>query len=428
MAGPGMDLVKRSLHMIGAGAKDYVENTYGTTLMEIRDQAVTVRDSVLHDAVSSAQSGFQKIKRYSHVKNILDWFFDGSDQIESEITDDEWDSGEPSMDSGGEDDDSSSEPAVLSAESMQSISNKQTAALYRIGGKQSEISIANTAEVVKTIDTRTAEIVKALTSINTSINALANSFNSYVKTYSEAEEKKFAYYATNEKNKRDDYRPNGILNGSDKLGVDAIVKAIKESAVDSRVGYVKEFIQALGGSRKEQISSLIGITIGEKIKIGGKSLNEIGENFDKTLNTIVQGSLAEMLNSKVFKNFVGDFTRSSVGADLRGAIKNNYNDQRAVFDNMTRKTIVDIIPSYLKKITEGITGQSWNIDTNGRLTTRNENQFAKIAKYSYRSTGLYGEELGELLSEAKSADHRVTQSDIETELQAISHSLVWSGK
>ena len=428
MAGPGMDLVKRSLHMIGAGAKDYVENTYGTTLMEIRDQAVTVRDSVLHDAVSSAQSGFQKIKRYSHVKNILDWFFDGSDQIESEITDDEWDSGEPSMDSGGEDDDSSSEPAVLSAESMQSISNKQTAALYRIGGKQSEISIANTAEVVKTIDTRTAEIVKALTSINTSINALANSFNSYVKTYSEAEEKKFAYYATNEKNKRDDYRPNGILNGSDKLGVDAIVKAIKESAVDSRVGYVKEFIQALGGSRKEQISSLIGMTIGEKIKIGGKSLNEIGENFDKTLNTIVQGSLAEMLNSKVFKNFVGDFTRSSVGADLRGAIKNNYNDQRAVFDNMTRKTIVDIIPSYLKKITEGITGQSWNIDTNGRLTTRNENQFAKIAKYSYRSTGLYGEELGELLSEAKSADHKLTQSDIETVLQAISISLVWSGK
>ncbi len=430
MAEPKMDLVRRTFHMLGAGTKEYVTDTFGSTLKQVREQSLSVKNEVLHDVVTSAQDGYNKIRRYTHVKNILDWFFDGSDQIESEYVDDEWDSGEPSMGEDAGDDDVSRDnaPAVLSADSMKSIASKQTAALYRVSGKQSEVSIANTAEIVKTLDTRTAELVKAISSVNTSLNTLTNSFNAFTKAYFEGEEKKFTYYAS-ENNNKEQYRdPNTVLDSSNRLNLENITKTIKERTVDSTVNTVKGFLSQIGNSTTERISFLLQNTVGEFVKIGGKSLNDIGERFDATVNAVVQGSLSTLLNNDIFKRFVGDFTHSQVGTDLRGYLKNGYNDKRANFDNMTRQTIIDIIPGYLKKITEGITGKTWNINERGQLTTRNENTFSRISKYAFNSTGIYGDDADTILKAVRSIDYKLNQSDVDLVLKAISISLVFSGK
>ena len=430
MAEPKMDLVRRTFHMLGAGTKEYVSDTFGSTLKQVREQSLSVKNEVLHDVVTSAQDGYNKIRRYTHVKNILDWFFDGSDQIESEYVDDEWDSGEPSMGEDSGDDDASRDnaPAVLSADSMKSIASKQTAALYRVSGKQSEVSIANTAEIVKTLDTRTAELVKAISSVNTSLNTLTNSFNAFTKAYFEGEEKKFTYYAS-ENNNKEQYRdPNTVLDSSNRLNLENITKTIKERTVDSTVNTVKGFLSQIGNSTTERISFLLQNTVGEFVKIGGKSLNDIGERFDATVNAVVQGSLSTLLNNDIFKRFAGDFTHSQVGTDLRGYLKNSYNDKRAAFDNMTRQTIIDIIPGYLKKITEGITGKTWNINERGQLTTRNENTFSRISKYAFNSTGIYGDDADAILKAVRSIDYKLNQSDVDLVLKAISISLVFSGK
>jgi hypothetical protein len=63
--------------------------------------------------------------------------------------------------------------------------------------------------------------------------------------------------------------------------------------------------------------------------------------------------------------FGDDFTK--LNTNIRS--KDDYTRDKAVFDMMTRKSIVEIIPEYLKKITLALTGETWNINQRGKLTT-----------------------------------------------------------
>ena len=74
----------------------------------------------------------------------------------------------------------------------------------------------------------------------------------------------------------------------------------------------------------------------------------------------------------------GDLTRRESNKDYSSSIENQYTRDKAVFDNMTRKTIVDIIPGYLRRITAALTGENLYVSSEGSLTTQRESGFKNV--------------------------------------------------
>jgi len=393
------DFVKRSLQIfaggVGSAVKDYTSN-----LESLKNDASTILSSI-KDSGKDASETFSRIKSSGFSKRISDWFY----QKESDYEDYDLSGSDEDFDPGFDiDDDGETTTArILDVDSMKDVARGQVGAMYKIAGKQSEVSVANTAEIVSSFNNRSAEIIASVNNINKTLINLSEKLDNISKGFNSVSPVSY-------KTKQDD-----IYNYSGALSLSGIFNEIKNRSSNSLVSSVGSMVaMGIQNMRPEDLVGTILSGVAGKIKpsfLGGKSINDIGESFNNTVEVVTHNVLSELIDSKPFKRIFGDLNKTEADKDYGKLVRNNYNTDQAIFDGMTRHSIIHVIPEYLKKINESLSGQRYEVDHKGRLTTNPENKFNTVTQNAF-SNGLSWETTSSLYDEVRSVNVNMSKSDI----------------
>jgi hypothetical protein len=146
-------LVTRTLQILGQATSEVGKEYFSNTTAFVND-AKDVRNAIVKVGTDASDT-FAKIKSTNVTKAIHDWFYNEENSMDADLgMDAEFDAGFK-VDSS--DDSSSGEETskVLNVDTMSDISKKQTSTLLKIGRRQNEQSVANTAEIISVVNTRT---------------------------------------------------------------------------------------------------------------------------------------------------------------------------------------------------------------------------------------------------------------------------------
>ena len=394
-------IINKTISMITASLGDKVKNDYGNEIHKIYNDAKVVKSNMQED-LQSFETKVRTMKNKPVFKRISDWFNTNADEFQSEDEED--------FDAGFKDGNKEDETVI---DSLDNATKKQLNAMFRIGGKQVESSMANTSEIVTVINSRTSEVVAAINDISRSINGLGSKLDDLISLN------------TISVNKEQFTRSDSITDSDGKIGLPQLYEKMKQTNEISNNLYVTSLemlrtAATAGGPRGLIDQSLNMLT--QKIKIGDKTIDDIGKGFNETSGAIIQSTLSELINKDFIKKIIGNVNTMNADTDYSKLTPNQYNTSAAKFDGMTRKTIVDVIPSYLKTITEHLTGVNYNIDNRGKLTTANVegHEFKdKVLSNAFSTSGLSENGLKNISGSLNSFGEDISDEDINNASRAL---------
>ncbi len=402
--------VMRRLGQITLGGLKETGSLYFSNIANLKSDADTIKTQIIQDG-KSALDVFNRFKNAggSPGKAIRNWFY-SNDMMTFGFDDDmdDFDAGFKidSASNGGEDE----AAPVLDSNSMKDIAKKQSAENYKIAAKQADMSLANTAEIVSAINSRSAEVTAAVNKLGESLSTIAKKLDTLTGVTAEIA-------------KSQQQQEASIIDSSGNISATAMF--------DSMWNGAKE----LGSSGKDWISfglrqltpqRLVSMGFDKLFStnmgiLGDKSVKDISENINNAIGDTIQSGLMKLLKSETFSSFF-DVGSHRQGQDYSRFATNQYNTKPAVFDGMTRQTIVHIIPEYLKNIEAALTGgQPKSIDDKGRLTTKQENYFQNAVQGSiFRSSNAISN-TSAVQSDVRMAtgDPNISLEDIRLALDAV---------
>jgi len=361
--------------------KGFVSNIAPDSVTSLVSSSKEIFDTVIGGA-KTASGKYREIRNNGGFKKLVDSFFHRGDEFGSSSTlgdDDEFD---PGTNFGIEDDDSNTSK-VLDTESMKGIMRGQVSAMYEIGGKQAEASAMTTSEIITTVNTRSSEILSSLTKINTNLTGINERLDKLIELSSPK--------------KSDPYiRNSSIFDSSGNLTLGHAFDFLKNATSDklalpmSMISTVTSLVggmSAMGTSKGEMAGMAAGMLIPMILEMGsnGSKLGSANNWYNRTKNTIdetianVQNDLlTKLFNVEKFKDIFGDLTKRTANQNYGSYVENQYNREKATFDGITRTTIINVIPGYLKKITQALTGKEYNVSDEGYLTTDKPGNFKSV--------------------------------------------------
>lgn len=409
------NLVSRSLQILGNTAVD-IGKDYTSNLTSLVTDAQNVKNSLIRTSTDASDT-YAKLKNTNITKKISDWFYDRENESDASMSGDEFDAGFKVDSSDDHPLDGEAKARVLDFASMADISEKQTAAMYKVGRRQTEQTVANTAEIVSTINTRTSEMIASMNNINKTLMGINDNLNKLVQ----------ASIVTG------DNSPvavdKGGLFSNGKLTLTGILEASKQAlSSNSLVSFGQSFLSAMqqGALTPETLlKEALSMTVLNKPMIGGKSINDIGKSFNDVIGTAIQTGFSEILGSKFFK----DVAKIESDKDYSTLVKSSYDTKKAQFDGMTRMSIVSVIPEYLNKINESLSGRSYHVDNMGKLVEGpRPNKFAAVAENLSTNSGLTNKVFGKIEQAMQTVmpGKQINSDDIDFAARALAMTIVWN--
>lgn len=395
------DLLKQSLNILKKGSDDFVAN-YTSNWTNIKNEAKTIQANIQGSASSTA-STYNSIMRNGVGRFAMDWFYQKTSEYDS--SDDEFDNGDPNNN-----DDNYSD-----ADALRDATNAQMAALYGSGSKIAEVNTANTAEIVSTTNQRAAEIVASINSVNTTLSKISSQFDTFMKYHASVQnalqmERKSNSGMSNIANYDGSISASSVFNmASSNIKNNASILSLAGTMLQSEgpAGLVTMGLEALAGKIKVPGSN-------------GKTINSIGESFNNAVGAITHNVLSELIETQEFKKLFGDMTKMSAKQNFTTIATNQYNTKPAVFDGITRYSIINVIPEYLKKINEALSGKTYNVNNQGQLIEGSRpNDFGKVMQGTYQSSGLSISATKSIVDDTKAIDINISQDDIDTAGSAL---------
>lgn len=405
-------LVKRTLDIIKSGVDTKVKD-YTSNWTSFRNDAREVKDILIKGETNAADT-VQKLKRTGITKKISEWFYGAETEFDSSGSDSDFDPGFSVESSSDNKLDGEKSSSSLTYESMKDLSAKQTGMMVKIGRRQTEQSVANTAEVISTINNRTAEMVAVMNNINTSLKGVNDRLDKLIKIQSvgiEAEEER----ALNSE--------GGIYDSEGRLSL----KGIFDAAKSSGGGYIGSSLGMLGnlkgGITPDMLFGLVLDKALNKPMSGGKSINQMGKEFNEFIGNSIQTALTGVLESKVFTDLFGNITGFNAGRDYGELRTNRYDTKRAQFDGMTRHSIVKIMPELLIKLNENVSGKSYHINQNGDIVEGPaKNYFNEAVSGAIGAHGINSRAMSAVRSGMQQVFKKeIPQQDIDTAADALVH-------
>lgn len=345
------------------GFKDSVGSQL-SSLSDIKSDAETFKSQVMQD-VNDAIGTFNKLKNGSKspMKKVRDWFY-SNDMMTGgfgfDNDSDDFDAGFK-IDSAGQPQDAEA-PRTLDAESMNDIAKKQTGEAYKIAAKQADLQVANTAEIVSTINSRSAELAASVNKLNETLLGISKKLDNMTGVMVEKAKEEEKFRITNDGS----LSIAGVLGGA---------YGAKKEDVSGILDMGKMFL----GQMTPQYLARMGfdkIFEHEFKALGDKSIAHYTEKLNNAIEDTVQTGLMKFIKSDFLNDFLGINIGSHKREDYQRYATNQYNTKPATFDGMTRMTIVSVIPEYLKSIEAALTGgPAKTVDERGRLTTKSVNHF-----------------------------------------------------
>ena len=357
-----MDMLKRTIELLANSTVSTAKNYFSNADQIVTDskQIYTGVKDAVKKPVDFVRGMLSRSRGGGIYKLVNDWFYQRSNEFDSFDLgglddDDDFDAG--FGDNGGDEEEEPS--ASLDTKAMKDIARGQVGAMYQIGQKQTEASLANTAEIVTTFNSRSSEIVAAITNMTKSIINIDKNLTTLSKAYAQTTAKNQYSY---------DEESNPFSGGQLTLG--KMADALKNTVSDNMyVGLIKMGLEGMKQGGPGFLTDMLVEGLTEKLKIEGKSLRDHADSLNEKLGNFMHEQFSKLIDLDFVKDWIGDF--GYLSRNISGTIANDYTRNKATFDGMTRKTIVEIIPQYLSKITTALTGQIYNIDKKGKLTTKN---------------------------------------------------------
>ena len=364
-------------------AKGFGSSLVPQSISELKSDAENIKDTLMTGGRTAVEK-YREIRNSAQFKKVTDSLFHRSDDLgQNSVFDNDDDDFDAGFQFGADAKEDEPKAKVLDYESMKDIAKGQVSSMYEIAGKQTEASAMTASEIISTMNTRSSEIIASLGNINSSLTSIGSKLDKLIELTTIS--------------KKQQSRNNGPFDASGNLTFGSVFNFAKSTASDKLqmiampISMLKSFLSmgSMGGeSTAQMLGSLAGMIpgmFGDKIKIGGKTYEQIQEDIDTKIANAQNNLLTKLLNNKLFKKLFGDHTSRRANQDYSLFIENQYNRDKAVFDGMTRKTIIDIIPGYLRRITEAVTGQTLWVSSEGTLTTERESGFANVLRGSITS-------------------------------------------
>ena len=351
------------------------------------EQSKDIFDTVIGGA-KTASGKYREIRNNGGFKKLVDSFFHRGDEFGATSTlgddDDDFDAGTDF----GQDEESSEQSKVLDAESMKGIMRGQVSAMYDIGGKQAEASAMTTSEIITTVNTRSSEILSSLSKINTNLSGISAKLDKLIELNTPKKSESYS-------------RDRSIFGSGGGVTIGSAFDFMKGSIQDNfylsmvKSGY--SMIQSLGSMMNSGMMSkgeLAGMGVGMLLpmiveavegKTGKQSwLTTTKNKIDEVVANVQNDLLTKLFSWDKFKNLFGDITKRTANQNYGSYVENQYNREKATFDGMTRTTIINVIPGYLKKITQALTGTEYHVSSEGYLTTDRPGNFKDTFKTSLK--------------------------------------------
>ena len=327
-------------------------------------------------------------------KKIADWFFQrGDDTDDADLTldnDSDFDAGFQIGDKG--DDDEGPPSKVLDATEMKDIARGQVNAMYKIAGKQAEASMINAGEITMAINGRAGDIVTAINNSNKTLISINEKLDALLKlqgAIAQAEEEARQEAALS------------LTDSSGKVTLGSFLNNAKGN-IGSALGDAKFYADMAGQMSPAMMLSMFALDPLKQKKIdafGGLSIDDIGNEINHSIGNIISDTLSSVpdMIGKAFKpgSMVGGFLKKLFKDNQNGDSnfgkftsedQSTYNKDKATFDGMTRQTIVEIIPGYLKTIATALTGQELHINNKGHLSAKVEDHREGIDMSSFQGS------------------------------------------
>lgn len=368
-------------------ASPYVEN-----ISQLKTDAQELGNQ-LNGGKNTAKEVFTDLRK-NGMKKFVDWFYSSADST-SEYDFDNDDS-ESDFDAGFKlvNDDNGEEESVTKVkqdtEEIRNIAKGQVNAMYKIAGKQAETSIMNISEIKTTIVNQTNLITAALRTTNDTLTKIDGKLDALIKLQS----------LGIQQNQEAVNQYDSMLNDEGRFTLksfsEGFKKMIDESMLSTGVqiaDLIKEQV-----SPAQLISGIIDVTpLGDLknrgiAKFGGRSIDELGQELNRGIGNMISRSIASIFDSKAFGK-ISDLIEFDINAgegntDYKYMAKNTFNKERAMFDNMTRQSIVTVIPEYLRVIAGALTGKNYHVTQMGTLSSGIQvNDFKQAVRSSYQSMG-----------------------------------------
>lgn len=388
-----LDILKRSMELLGKGVVSNTKN-YMSSLTQLQEDANIVKASVTQ-GYTTVRDIYRKFTTGNGpLRVVQNWFYSRSDEY-SDGGDDEFDAGFDTGSPAGGDDEAAS--AVLNTKSMRDITRGQIGAMYQIGGKQVEASAANTAEIISSLNSRTSEITASINNMNKTLLSIDKKLEGIAGIFlakTEREEKQMAESLTGYDGKLQFAQvwQRSLTGFKDKpaISMPLMMASLILQQGPSALGDL-----AAGAIFSKEFKTKSGKTI---------SLEKILTSVNDKLETGFQTAVSALINTNIFKKIFGDIGELRGSKDYSSYRKNTYTKERAVFDGVTRTTIVDIIPGYLREITKALTGVELGITANGSLKKMTGNEFIQAATRGvYSSSPFSDKDHKDLEQRAKAA-------------------------
>ena len=402
-----MEIVKFDIEQTG---KEYASN-----LIKLKNDAKAVASQMQGEStVMEVQSTFKRMKSGNIIKDISNWFYNNADEFEAEsLKDDDFDFGGPSDDMGDEDKPKLSIPSS-------SESSKQLAAMYKIGAKQAEAALANTAELVTTINTRSSEIISAVNNVNSTLGKINSTLENKL-------EKLIQLSTVQIEAQTERYRNDGMTDDNGRLTLSKMYETFKSSNIVSSNPYVSMFMTMLPSIKQdaspENIFNMLMSMGRESITVKGRSINDWGKSFNDITDAFTQRMMRSFMENPTIKKYFFNREQGTGGStDYSQYRVNNYNTERALFDNKTRQTIIDIIPGYLKSIDNALNHRELHINEYGKLTTENVqvNKFNAVTDKAISSQALDYRRMEKIASKIEDESGvKYNQDELDIALKAL---------
>lgn len=362
-------------------------STYSTMQSVVKD-AKSIRDSLM-GAYQNTSVRVSELKRNNkHIRNVFQWFSKKSEDPENNgpsSFDEEYED----FDAGyRHDEDDEEQTQVLDAEQMRTFVADQTREMHKIGEKKLESRLYITSTIIENINLRSSETLAMLKTVDSTTAAIANKLDILVKSTETMLERI-----------RKEQNMQRMHDYSGRLTVGTLGSYIK----NNRKKVTKTFVESL--------MDMTGLAALDR------ELNEVTQSFQHNM-------LMKIFDLPFIKKYMNPFDQRT--RDYSTYVDSANNREAAIFDNMTRKSIVTIIPDYLKQITAIVTGKKYNVSSSGALTTAAiENKFVKSIDATFETASFSDKSFEAMTSQARQIDKDFSSADMREVVRVLVEQYVY---
>ena len=354
------------------------------TLLKIKNDAAEIKNSLMIAYKNTSVRALDIKRNNKYIRSIFSWFnqHDDENDVHSSLlheNDDDFDAGFHYAD----DDSQESSSIIMDAESMQSISNEVTREMFKIGRKKAESNLQTLSEILTTLDDRSSEIIASLRTVDTSARIIADKLELIIRGMETG---------ITRRNKKDFSYKGFLQNSNGRLTLSSVFDFAKKNEEHVTKTFVKTLMDMSG-------------------------LSEMDKQLNETIQSYQHSFLEKLFDLPLIQKY---YRPDRVSTDYELQITSRYDRTQAIFDGMTRKSIISIIPDYLREITDAITGIRLNISDRGSLTTNAiEDKFVKSIDVTFDISTFNDRRLDELIEESTAQNDQIDSADLREVLKLM---------